>query len=71
MSSSNKENTPTPPPSSISNKKQTPNTNTVGFMTVNSQKSFSSSLADAGTLPSFTCGQILFDDGQQRLRQVF
>lgn len=39
--------------------------------TVNSQKSLASStLITDSHLPSFTCGQIIFDDGQQRLRQV-
>lgn len=49
--------------------------NTVLIMTalntVNSQKSLASStLITDSHLPSFTSGQIIFDDGQQRLRQV-
>ena len=53
----------------LTERKLTETTSLSALNSINSQKSINNMLFDS-QIPNFVSGQIVFDDGQQRLRQV-
>lgn len=54
----------------LTERKLTETTSLSALNSINSQKSINNMIFDSQIIPNFVSGQIVFDDGQQRLRQV-